>query len=323
MRMNTRMALRGWPRRRRHRAVAGIIATILLLAITIAVFSILFSFRFVTPPTPPSTSLAIRSGGSTPVWGDPTDCQPLGVWQYPLAASQDDAWGQAWWQDCEYFSESLPGYTTPGNFSLLNTTQLIFSSMSSNDIPLDQINFTFICNGAYAPAPYTTDTNTVLVTGTLNELVWNPGLSTTVPTGAPYLGYCGGFDMGAEAGVAFGAWYNRLLIFVPIVPFPGGNAASLLATGDTLYIYIHNGGWPLDYACVEATGAWAQPWAGDAAICPNGIVGHALLDIDDYHGTPPWCFNAPGACTIYLSYTGSPSTLLATIPVATLAAGPG
>jgi flagellin-like protein len=316
-----------WRRHHGRRGVTPIIATILLLAMTISVFSILFSFRFATPPSPPSANLAIRSGGSTPVWGDPTDCQPLGTWTYPLTPAQQVTWGNLWWDQCEFFSESLPAYTTPGNFSILNTTQLIFSSLSSADIPLDEVNLTFVCNGAYAPAPYTTTTNTVLLSGTLDEMVWNPGISTTVPANAPYLGYCGGFDMGEEAGVAFGAYFDRLLIFVPIVPFPGGNAASLLATGDTLYVYIHNGGWPLDYACVEDADGGAeppaQPWAGDAAICPNGIVNHALLDVDDYHGTPPWCFNAPQACTIYLTYSGYPSTLIAAIPVANLAAGPG
>jgi flagellin-like protein len=316
-----------WRRSHGQRGVAPIIATILLLAMTIAVFSILFSFRFATPPAPPSTSLAIRSGGSTPVWGDPTDCQPLGTWTYPLAsAAIETTWGDDWWDQCEYFSESKAGYTTPGNFSLLNTTQITFASLSSQDIPLADVNLTFVCNGEYAPAPYTTTTNTVLLQGTLDELVWNPGISTTVPANAPYLGYCGGFDMGAEAGVAFGAYFDRLLIFVPIVPFPGGQSASLLAAGDTTYVYIHNGGWPLDYACVEAVGPGeppSQPWAADAAICPNGIVNHALLDVDDYHGTPPWCFNSPGACTLYITYSGYPSTLLAAIPVSTLAAGPG
>jgi|SRR5580658_1080737 flagellin-like protein len=320
------MTLNRWRRRFHRRGVAPIIATILLLAMTIAVFSILFSFRIATPAAPPSTSFAIRSGGSTPVWGDPTDCQPLGAWTYPLAGSQEVNWGNLWWAQCEYFSESLPAYTTPGNFSLLNTTQVIFSGLSSTDIPLSEVNLTFVCNGQFAPAPYTTTTNTVLLSGTLDDLVWNPGISTTVPANAPYLGYCGGFDMGAEAGVAFGAYFDRLLIFVPIVPFPGGNAATLLATGDTMYVYIHNGGWPLDYACIEDAGGGeppGQPWAGDGAICPNGIVNHPLLDVDDYHGTPPWCFNALGACTIYLTYTGNPSTILATIPVADLAAGAG
>jgi len=310
-----------WRHRRRSRGVAPIIATILVLAMTIAIFSILFSFKFYLPPSPPTVSFAIRSGGSTPVWGDPTDCQPLGTWTYPLAASKDTSWGDAWWDQCEYFSESDPGYTTPGNFSLLNTTQIIFSSASSNAIPLSELNFTFVCNGADAPAPYTTSTTTVLVTGDLEQMVWNPGISTQVPAGAPTLGYCGGFDMGADAGAAFGTEFDRLMIFVPIVPFPGGNPASLLAVGDTIYVYIHNGGWPLDYACIEASGGQppAQPWAGDTAICPHGIVGSPLLDIDDYHGTPPWCFNTPGACTIYISYTGSPSALLDTIPVTALA----
>ncbi len=95
-------------------------------------------------------------------------------------------------------------------------------------------------------------------------------------------------------------------IFVPLT-----NSSQLLANGDTLYIYIHNGGYPLDYACIVR----AQGWGGDPLICPSGITGGPLLDVDDYHGTPPWCFSSPAACTIDISYTGTPATLLGSIPV--------
>jgi flagellin-like protein len=310
---------RRW-RRGRHRrgsrlrAVSNVIATILLLLITILAGVILWTFHFYTPPSPPTAAFDFRGGGSNPVWGDPTDCQPLGSWTYPLASSLDSSWGEAWWNECEYFSEDE--YPTPGNFTSLNTTQIIFTQLSASNIPLSDVNVTFLCNGRYAPAPYTTTTTTVLLTGTLDEMTWFPGVQGTPPANAPYLGYCGGFDMGAEAGVAYGSLFTRLGIFVPLT-----NNTPYLLNGDTFYLYIHNGGYPLDFACVEASGYWAQPWAGDNAICPsstdypNGITGGPLLDIDDYHGAPPWCFEAPQACTIDISYTGYPSTMLAQISV--------
>ena len=308
------MRIRYRRRPRGRRAVSEIIATILLLAITIVAGTILWTFRIYTPPQAPSASFQYRSGGSNPVWGDPTDCQPLGSWSYPLNPALDFQWGKAWWHECEYFSEDA--YPTPGNFSSLNTTQIIFRQLSSNDIPLSEVNLTFVCNGAYAPAPYTTDTTTVLLTGTLDTMTWFPGTEGQAPANAPYLGYCGGFDMGAEAGVAFGSLFTRLGIFVPLT-----NTSNVLQNGDTFYLYIHNGGYPLDYACVEDSGYWGQPWAYDSAICPatrgnpSGITGGPLLDVDDYHGAPPWCFESPLACTVDISYTGYPSTLLASIPV--------
>lgn len=312
-------SVRRWRHKQRRRtlgirAVSEVIATVLLLAITLVIGVVLWTFHFYTPPNPPTSAFDFRGGGSNPVWGDPTDCQPLGTWTYPLAASQDNAWGQGWWNQCEYFSEDE--YPTPGNFSSLNTTQIIFTQISATNIPLSDVNFTFLCNGNYAPAPYTTTTTTVLLTGTLDTMTWFPGEQGTAPADAPYLGYCGGFDMGAEAGVAYGSLFTRLGIFVPLT-----NSTSNLQNGDTFYLYIHNGGYPLDFACIEDSGAWAQPWAGDGAICPaapghaNGITGSPLLDIDDYHGAPPWCFENPLACTIDITYTGSPSSLLVSIPV--------
>jgi flagellin-like protein len=304
--------------RRSTRGVSEIIATILLLAIMIVAGTILWTFRFYTPPHAPSVSIQYSSGGTNPVWGDPTDCQPLGVWTYPLAPSQDTAWGNAWWNQCEFFSED--DYPTPGNFTAMNTTEIIFHQLSANDIPLSEVNFTFLCNGNYAPAPYTEAATTVLLTGSLADMTWFPGVEGEAPANAPLLGDCGGFDMGAEAGAAFGNLFSRLVIFDPL-----HGASTYLENGDYLILYIHNGGWPLDYACIEGS-AFApeppsQPWAGDASVCPpaaghpNGIVGVPILDIDDYHGAPPWCFSSIAACTIDITYSGNPATLLGSIPV--------
>src|SRR5208282_1929343 len=95
---------RRW-RRRRSRGVSEILATVLLVAITIIAGVILWTFHVYTPPQSPTVSFSIPGGGSNPVWGDPTDCQPLGSWTYPLAPALDHTWGQAWWNECEYFSE--------------------------------------------------------------------------------------------------------------------------------------------------------------------------------------------------------------------------
>ncbi len=285
-------------RPRGRRAVSEVIATILLLAITIVAGTILWTFHVYTPTTAPTSSFIYRSGGSNPVWGDPTDCQPIGTWTYPLAASKELTWYNNWDQDCEN--------TVTGNFSSLNTTQVIFNQLSSNSLPLSEIQMTFVCNGAYAPAPYTDNAVTVLLNGSLASMTWIPGETSSPPANAPYLGYCGGFDMGDEAGVAFGSLFTRLGIFVPL-----SNSSSVLANGDTFYLYIHNGGYPLDFACVSTY----QPWGNDILICPDGTTGGPLLDIDDYHGAPPWCFESILACTIYFTYTGSPSTVLGEIPV--------
>jgi flagellin-like protein len=284
-------------RRPNRRAVSEVIATILLLAITIIAGVILWTFHVYTPPQPPSAQFDYRSGGSNPVWGDPTDCQPVGVWSYPLSGTLDTTWYNQWNDQCEN--------TVTGNFSALNTTQIIFNQLSSNGLLTSDINFTFVCNGNYAPAPYTEAKTTILLQGTLAQFTWFPGETSSAPAG-PYLGYCGGFDMGNEAGVAFGSLFTRLIIFNPL-----SNDSSYLQNGDSLYLYIHNGGYPLDFACVVR----AQGWGGDPSICPNGITAGPLLDVDDYHGTPPWCFSTPLACTIDITYTGSPSTLLGSIPV--------
>src|SRR5271155_1635314 len=63
-------------RRRQARGVSNIIATILLVAITIVAGVFLWTFKINTPSAAPQLSFSIRSGTSNPVWGDPTDCLP-------------------------------------------------------------------------------------------------------------------------------------------------------------------------------------------------------------------------------------------------------
>lgn len=260
MRMNTWMSSVRWRRGRGRRGVAPIIGTILMLAMTMVVFTILFSFHFYTPPASPQVTFVIRSGGSNPVWGDGTDTPP------------------------------------GGGYSLLNTTAIIVASASPINIPLDEIQFTFLCNNASSGG-----NESILVQGTLASMTWYPGQSGTAPADAPKLGWCASFHAGGYGGGAFGTAYNRLGVFVPI-----SDANVTLQAGDTFLLYIHNGGYPLDYG-------------GGAGDCIGGVAKVPCLDGDDYHGAPPWCFTDPGACTIILTYLGSPTTQLVSIPVYSLA----
>ena len=288
---------RSW-RRPRLRGVSEIVGTILLLGLTIAAGVILWSFRIDPAQSPPQVSFSIRSGGANPVWGDPTDCQPWGTWHYPLRSSQWGTWETEWLNQCYPYNiyTNAPQLPT-GNFSLLNTSQLIVSGVSATNIPLADINFEFVCHNSTA-----TGGTTILVQGSLAAMSWFPGQSIAPSvSNPPTLGYCGNFDASNFGGGAFGTLYNRLGIFVPI----SGNSSTLQA-GDTFILYIHNGGWPIDYEC-------ADPYLyGCGPSIPSS-------DADDYHGAPPWCFTSETACSIELSYTGNPATLLASIPVYSLA----
>ncbi len=267
-----------------------------MLGLTIVAGVILWSFRIALPPSPPNVSFHITSGGSNPVWGDPTDCQPTGHWTYPLPSSQYPWWISGTWGN-DWLNQCYPPQVS-GNFSLLNTSEIIISSASPLNIPLSDIGFDFICNNATSSGG-----TTVLLSGTLAAMTWFPGSSSSPAPNAPKLGYCGDFNAGNYGGGAFGTLYNRLGMFIPIRQ----NVSSLEA-GDTFLLYIHNGGWPMDYQCVDP----------DLYGCFLNN-GNPILDDDDYHGAPPWCFTTPGACTIHLTYLGNPQEILATIPVYSLA----
>jgi hypothetical protein len=290
-------------RRNGRKAISEVIGAILLLALTMIALVILYQFNFRTAPPSPNISFNVRPGDGYPAWGDPTDCQPQGSWTYPLPGSEDNAWSNEWYSQC---------YTgTSGNFSTLNVTQLVVSAISPMNIPLADIQMTFVCSNSSA-----TGGRTVLLTGSLASMVWFPGSTTQPAPDAPHLGHCGNFDAGNYSGVAGltpanGTLYNRLGMFVPLTP-----GDFVLGVGDTLILYIHNGGWPTTFLCVAASVGLYASWT-----CPNGDGAVPLPDYDDYHGMPPWCFTVPGACTIYFSYTGNPASVIATIPVTTLQAG--
>jgi flagellin-like protein len=322
------MALHRRWRLARRRGISEVIGAILLIALTVVAGVILWTFQIYNPPAPPTVSFVIRAGGSNPVWGDPTDCQPWGgPWTYPATGAELTKWlghhddpstTNSWWGQCG--DGDGPNSGVNGNYAELNTSEFIISGHTPSDIPLTEIEFTFVCNNASNNGG-----TTILVNGSLASMTWFPGVSKSPAADAPYLGYCGNFEAG-NSSASNGIYYNRLGLFVPL------QNITNLENGDTFILYIHNGGYPLDYECVaNAAGVnfadetnsngcrECTSGTGYPTHTPCNAIAIPQLDYDDYHGAPPWCFLTVNACTIYLTYTGTPSTVLAEIPVYDLA----
>ena len=277
-----------WHRTSAH-GVSTVIAAVLLLGITIVAGVLLWTFEFAPPPTPPKVYYTATSGGTYPVWGDPTDCRPVLPYSgsYYLGNGSGDArWNtymNAWWTQCEY--------GTNGTYQPMNVTEIVFTQVSQ-PISLASIQFNFICHNS-TPAPMTT----FLVRGSLQAMSWFPGSSQTVPSNAPQLWSCGTFNASGYGGGANSVYYNRLGFFKPLTL-----GATMLAPGDAFVLYIHS----YD-AVLEAP----------SPIEPPSTWNHD--DFDDYHGAPAWCFSDPNACSVVLVDTaikGQP--VLATIPLVAL-----
>jgi hypothetical protein len=284
--------IRRWTRRRRSplRAVATMIGVTLMVLMTVAVGTILWELKIQLPQSAPTIGYLVRSGGTNPVWGDPTDCT-INYYHYPYANGSHTLLPT--WPPYPGDPDTPETYqcdtTATGNYSLMNATQIIITQHTPDVIPLDEIEFTFECHATNATGDNYT---TYLVQGNLAAMTWFPGSSTSPAPDAPHLGVCGTF---APSG-AYSTLYNRLGIFVPL--FNGTGAGDSLENGDTFILYVHTPGQPLDYH-------------GD---CLPGY-GSVCVDSDDFHGAPPWCFVVPDACTISFTYLGTPQTLLAEIDV--------
>lgn len=226
---------------RRRRAVSPIIATVLLVGITIVAGTLLWAFRPPVPPAPPSLTYVGLGQQSEPAWGDPTDCTNTSI------------------------------YAT---CNVLPAVFVVVTSHAPVNLNLAQIEFLFRCNG------------TILLSGSLQALEVVPGTGSSPGASSPTLGNCGTWTPNSYG---FGATYfNRLGYFQQVQ-----RGATTLTNGDQLVIYVHP--------------------AGDF----KDMSRHA--PDDDYHGAPPWCFTVASACQIYLTYGTNPASLLATIPVSSVA----
>jgi hypothetical protein len=123
---------------------------------------------------------------------------------------------------------------------------------------------------------------TVLLQASFKALEVIPGTGQNPGTGAPKIANCGSWSWGSGQGYT-GSYFNRLLYFQQVKP-----NLPVLSNGDVFVVFVH----PPNNFCDRNNN------------CPD----------DDYHGVPIWCFAVPGACTIDLSYTQSPVTLIASIP---------
>ncbi|MGB6500252.1 MAG: hypothetical protein WBG19_02470 [Thermoplasmata archaeon] len=260
------------------------VATVLLVAITVVLSALIFAVRFPITPAPPNVSYQIVTGGTRPVWGDPTDCHP----DLPQAPSYYLGLGKsvtlyndymnAWWADCDF------GDT--GTYNLMNVSAIQIVDVSVA-VPLADVEFQFICTNTTPKYVQTT-----FVQGPLSSMEWVPGSSQNLSASAPKIGKCATYDasgMGANS-----VYYNRLGYFDPV-----DYQRSDLAPGQTIIIYVHTPNSVLEAPNpIEPVSSWN------------------ISDADDYHGAPPWCFTVPGACAINLIDTEwRPGVILTTIPL--------
>ena len=273
-------------RRRRSGGVSEILASVLLVGITLTSGVLLWIFVIPTPVVQPTINYTATGGLTYPAWGDPTDCSPVLPFpsSYYLNNGTSDprfnTYMNAWWNDCEF--------GTSGTYNQMNATEIVFTQVSQV-VPLQDIQFNFVCSNS-TPSRLTT----FLVRGSLQDMSWIPGSSSVLPSTAPKLGSCGTFNASGFGGGAFGTYYNRLGFFKPLV-----NGESQLLAGSAFVLYIHTQNSVLEAPSpLEPHATWGQP------------------DFDDFHGAPTWCFTTPGACTIDLVDTAiSTHPLLVSIPV--------
>ena len=226
-----------WRRARRRFAVTPILASVLLVGITVAAGVVLWTFR-VNPTSSGVQVEYIAQGDQTePAWGDPTDCSNTSIYA-----------------NCD----SLPAFF------------LIFTAHTPSNILLTQLDFDLRCN------------KSSLLNGTFQAMEVVPGSGSNPGSGAPALGKCGAWK--PSSGGTGATYFNRLAYFQQI-----NTNAKVLHDGDIFVVYEH--------ALVN--------FCDRSNKCPD----------DDYHGAPPWCFTVVGACYIDLTYTGTPSSVIATIPL--------
>jgi flagellin-like protein len=227
-------------RRRRagFRAVSPIIASILLIGITIAAGVVLWTLRIQTPSAGVQVEYIVEGDQTEPAWGDPTDCSNTSIYA-----------------NCD----GVPAFF------------IVFTAHTPADILLSDLRFELVCN------------HTSLLNGTFQQMEIIPGTGSNPSSSSPELGECGSWKPNPHGTSA--TYFNRLAYYQQI-----DESSKVLHDGDIFVVYEH----PLANFC-DRNGN-----------CPD----------DDYHGAPPWCFTDPASdCTIYITYTAAPASLVATIPI--------
>lgn len=266
------------------------IGSILLVAITVVLVLLVYLIKFPLTPAPPSVSYEAVTGGSRPVWGDPTDCYPSTLAHDPdpydptyylgpgKSTTLYNDYMNAWWADCEYGDI--------GVYNLMNVTAIQIIDVSA-PIPLADIAFQFVCTNTTPKY-----VQTYLVNGVLADMEWVPGSGQNLSADSPLINKCATYTPN-PAG-ANTVYYNRLGYFDPV-----DYAQTDLSPGQTIIIYVHT--------------------ADSVLEAPNPIEPRDtwnISDTDDYHGAPSWCFTVPGACEVNLVDTQwKPGVILATIPL--------
>jgi len=274
-----RFRLSGAPR---HRGISEVIGSILLVGITVILVLTVYFIRFPLTPAPPSISYQAVTGGTRPVWGDPTDCRPAhldpATYLGPgKSRTLYNDYMNAWWADCEYGDIGI--------YNLMNVSAIQIVDVSKA-IPLTDVEFQFVCTN-YTPKYVQTD----LVQGQLGAMEWVPGSNQNLSASAPTIGKCATYTPKQGANTVY---YNRLGYFDPV-----DYQHADLAPGQTIIIYVHTPNSVLEAPNpIEPVNTWN------------------ISDDDDYHGAPPWCFTVPGACQINLIDTEyRPGIILASIPL--------
>jgi len=267
----------------RYRGISEVIGAVLLVVITVVLCLFIYAIKFPLTPAPPTVSYQAVTGGTRPVWGDPTDCHPANMNPADYlgpghTTTQYNTYMNAWWSDCEY------GDT--GWYNLMNVSAIQIVDVSKA-IPLVDVEFQFVCTN-YTPKYL----QTYFVAGPLGSMEWVPGSSQNLSSTAPTIGKCATYlpnQNGANT-----VYYNRLGYFDPV-----DYQHTDLAPGQTIIIYVHTPDSVLEAPNpIEPVNTWN------------------VSDDDDYHGAPPWCFTVPGACTINLIDTQThPGVVLTSIPL--------
>src|SRR5580658_5637151 len=245
--MITDMRGSGFGRRRPNRGVSNVIATILLVAITIVAGVFLWTFKINTPNSSPLISFSIRSGTSNPVWGDPTDCLPwFPAWlNYNTQSSTSNtnttvdyletggnykiagaiSGGPVVAANGVHYGNNFTAFWGGGLSNVSGGTrgQSLYDTECSGSPPtgdFSSMNSTQFIISAHSPTYIPLSevevlflcNNTVFVNGSLSTMTWFPGSSTGPSPDAPKLGKCGTF---VPSG-SYSTLYNRFGIFVPI-----------------------------------------------------------------------------------------------------------